>query len=148
LIFFAAGESALVNIRKTNLDRALELTVRELRTGQIPNASLSELRSRICDRMGDLPRCTTDLTIELNVVSTTTTNAPIPSLTATCVNRSTNIEPALNFNLGVANDMVLVRACYVIDYIFPTSVGSVTLTDTADDEHQLVSTTAFVNEPL
>lgn len=147
LIMFMAGESAAINVRKTNLDRALEMTIRELRMGMVTNPTSGSLRSSICQKMGNPDNCSNNLTLELNVVSITTSNLTVPSLTATCVNRSANINTQPNFNAGLANELVLVRACYVIDVIFPTSVASVTVADSAGTEHRLISTTAFVNEP-
>lgn len=148
MILFMAGESAVVNLRKTNLDRALEMTIREVRLGIVNNPTSSSLRSAICQRMGDPRNCSRDLTLELNVVDPLKTNLVVPSLTATCVNRSAAINTTPNFNAGTANQLVLVRACYVIDVIFPTSVSSITVADSAGTEHRLISTTAFVNEPL
>jgi len=147
VIMFIAGESAMVNLRKTNLDRALEMTIRELRLGKIVNPTSSSLRTLICSRMGNPQNCSSDLTLELSVRNITATNMTVPSLTATCVNRTTRIEPVLTFELGAKNDLVFVRACYVIDVLFPTSVGTVTVTESFGTEHTLVSTSAFVNEP-
>jgi hypothetical protein len=147
LIMFVAGESAAVSIRKTNLDRALEMTIREVRLGIVKNPTAASLRSTICQRMNNPNNCSNDLTLEMNVVNTLTTNMPVPSLTATCVNRSAAINTQPNFNAGAANQLVLVRACYVIDVMFPTSVASATVADSIGTEHRLISTTAFVNEP-
>lgn len=144
LVLFVAGESALTNVKKTNLDRALEMTVRDLRMGLIETPTLGTLRSLMCERMGDPDNCAADLTLELSVRSTMATNMTVPSLTANCVNIPTEIDPALSYGV---NELILVRACYVVDVIFPTSVGSMTVAEAMGDDHQLVSTTAFVNEP-
>jgi len=147
LVFLVAGETTVVNLRKTDLDSALEATIRELRLGQIANPTVAELRSRICTRLGSPDGCTSDLTLELNVRSTALTTMTTPSLTAMCVNRATDVDPVLTFDPGVANDLVLVRACYVVDVYFETSIGDLSVAEGVGDEHQLISTTAYVNEP-
>ncbi len=147
IAFMAAGENAMLNLRQTYLDRALEMTVRELRLGQIASPTVAILRNKICSRMVSVDNCLTNLTLELNVRSTAASTMTVPSLTASCINRATNVEPVLTFDAGVANDMVLVRACLVQDVVFPTSMGGVTVFDDIPDEFQIVSTTAYVNEP-
>ncbi len=147
-ILLAAGEASMVSLRQTALDRALEMTVRELRLGQILNPTVADLRNRICTRLGMEEDCAENLTLELTVRSTSTTGiVSVPNLTNLCINRATNIEPVLLFQPGAANDLVLVRACLVQDYFFPTTANQIALENNAGDEFQLISTTAFVNEP-
>jgi hypothetical protein len=147
-ILLASGEASMVSLRKTALDRALDMTVRELRLGQIANPTVAELRTRICNRLNVLEDCAANLTLELTVRSTSTTGiVTVPNLTNLCINRATNIEPVLLFQPGAANDLVLVRACLVQDYFFPTTANQISLENQAGDEFRLIATTAFVNEP-
>ncbi len=147
-ILLAAGESSMVSLRKTALDRALDMTVRELRLGQIANPTVAELRTRICNRLNVLEDCAENLTLELTVRSTSTTGiVTVPNLTDLCVNRASNIAPVLLFQPGAANDLVLVRACLVQDYFFPTTANQISLENQEGNEFRLIATTAFVNEP-
>jgi Flp pilus assembly protein TadG len=147
-ILLASGEASMVSLRKTALDRALEMTVRELRLGQISNPTVADLRNRICNRMNVLEDCAQNLTLELTVRSTTSTGIiSVPALTDLCINRATNVAPVLLFQPGAANDLVLVRACLVQDYFFPTTANQISLENRAGNEFRLIATTAFVNEP-
>jgi Flp pilus assembly protein TadG len=147
-ILLASGEASMVSLRKTALDRALEMTVRELRQGQIANPTVADLRTRICNRLGMEEGCAENLTLELTVRSTSSTGiVSVPSLTNLCINRTTNVVPVLLFQPGAANDLVLVRACLVQDYFFPTTANQISLENQEGDEFRLIATTAFVNEP-
>lgn len=156
-ILLAAGEASMVSLRQTALDRALDMTVRELRLGKIANPTFADLRTRICNRLSSLDDCAANLTLEMTVRSTSITGiVSVPSLTDLCINRATNIDPVLSLRPGAAdgdpvpggaNDLVLVRACLVQDYFFPTTANQIALEDNAGQEFQLISTTAFVNEP-
>lgn len=147
-ILLASGEASMVSLRKTALDRALDMTVRELRLGQIANPTVSELRTRICNRLNVLEDCAENLTLELTVRSTSITGiVSVPNLSNLCVNRATDVAPVLLFQPGAANDLVLVRACLVQDYFFPTTANQISLENQAGDEFLLIATTAFVNEP-
>jgi Flp pilus assembly protein TadG len=149
-VFLASFESGITMIRKTLLDYSVESTMRELRLGKITEPTVEILKTKICDRMLMVNDCTGNLTLELNVRSTAS-NILLPSITNKCINSATRVEPVLLFQAGAANDLVLVRACLVQDIIFPISVAAMrTVNNTGTStnyEYQLISTTAFVNEP-
>ncbi|MDZ7906770.1 MAG: pilus assembly protein [Cypionkella sp.] len=147
-VFLASAESGIISLRKTFLDRALEYTVRELRLGKIADTSAASLKAIICSRMTLVDNCANNLRLEMNVVSTSVaTSLVMPSTTSLCIDRSAAIVPPDALNFGVANDLVLVRACLVQDIVFPTSTAQVAVGDPTNDEYQLISTTVFVNEP-
>lgn len=157
-VFLASVEASVISLRKTYLDRALDMTVRELRLGKIANPTRQALKEKICSRMIMVDNCVAKLTLELNVQSTVNAIGNdvalnVPSLSNLCIDRNTAVEPVLNFIPGAANDLVLVRACLVQSIVFPTSAGQVTempvieVGDTVNQQYQLISTTAFVNEP-
>jgi len=149
-VFLATFENGITMMRKTILDFALETTVRELRLGMIGSPTPALLKSRICERVVMINDCAQNLTIELNVRNTAT-GFIMPSTTGRCINSATRVEPVLLFQPGAANDLVLVRVCLVQDIIFPITTAAMRVANNASDstnyEYQLISTTAFVNEP-
>lgn len=151
LVFFIAAENVVVNLKSTILDSALDRTIRELRLGMIPPpVDQATLKTMICERMGSPVGCKNDLVLELTVATFSASGSglvSLPSSTATCVNKSTSINPVVSFALGVANDLVFVRACYTVDVSFPMTVGAVSVADKVGNTHQLVSTAVFMNEP-
>jgi Flp pilus assembly protein TadG len=149
-VFLASFENGITMVRKTLLDRALETTVRELRLGQINAPTAAIMEQRICERMMLITNCEANLTVELNVRNASSGTITLPSIASRCVNRATQVEPVLLFQPGAANDLVLVRVCLVQDIIFPVSAvaGKIPNADVnGRTEYQLISTSAFVNEP-
>ncbi len=145
-VFFASAESGILSLRQTFLDRALELTIREVRLGMITNTSSANLKSLICARMAMVDNCAENLALEMNVRSSFNFLS-IPNTTTSCIDRATNTEPVLTYEPGAENELVLVRACLVQDIVFPTSVAQVSVFGTTNQEFHLISTTVFVKEP-
>jgi Flp pilus assembly pilin Flp len=149
-VFLATFENGITMMRKSILDFALESTVRELRLGMIASPTPALLKTRICERVVMIEDCAQNLTIELNVRNTAT-GFTMPSTTGRCINSVTRVEPVLLFQPGAANDLVLVRVCLVQNIIFPFTTAAMRVADKKSDstnyEYQLISTTAFVNEP-
>jgi hypothetical protein len=145
-ILFASFEAGYANMRQVMLERALDITVRDLRVGALGNQPPHNVvRNRFCELATLMPDCQTDLMLEMQVINRATwtgfANAP------TCVNRLVNIQPALAFNQGGANELVTVRACAVFDAFFPTTKWGLQLQLDASGGYQLAAMSAFVNEP-
>lgn len=145
-IFLSGFELSFVMLRQMFLERALDLTVRDLRLGTWPNVTTAILKTSICDRVGNLlGNCQGELVIELQPVDRTTWTTPNPA--AYCVNRDTNVQPTVSFDAGTENEMVLIRVCAIIDPFFPGSALALILEPNAGDGMAIVATSGFVNEP-
>jgi hypothetical protein len=145
-ILFASFEAGYANMRQVMLERALDITVRDLRVGALGNQPPhTVVRARFCELATLMPNCQTELMLEMRVIDRATwtgfANAP------TCVNRLLNVEPALSFNQGGANEVVTIRACAVFDPFFPTTKWGLQLQRDASGGYQLAAMSAFVNEP-
>lgn len=146
MILFQALEAGWIEVRQTMLDRALDLTVRELRLGHFTNPTNATLRQAICDQTaGVISNCTADMLVELTPVDTTTWTMPSPQ--ATCVDRSAKIQPVTTVLQGASDQMMIVRACVIVDLLFPTTGLGLDLPQDGQGGIQLVSSSAFVNEP-
>lgn len=147
MILFASFEAGYANMRQVMLERALDITVRDLRVGALGNNPPHNLvRARFCELATLMPDCQTDLMLEMQIIDRVTwtgfANAP------TCVNRLLNIEPALSFNQGGPNQLVTIRACAVFDPFFPTTTWGLQLRLDSSGGYQMTAMSAFVNEPL
>ncbi|MBD3765518.1 MAG: pilus assembly protein [Rhodobacterales bacterium] len=145
VFFFVGMEHGLMVTRQVLLERSLDLTVRELRLGRVPSPDHDLLKRMICDRTPLIDDCTTALMLELRPISTQTWNLPAP--TATCVDRDATVQPTTTLDLGLANDMMLIRACAMFDPVFPFNVQRGYVPVTANGDYPIVATSAFVNEP-
>ncbi|MCU0906932.1 MAG: pilus assembly protein [Rhodobacteraceae bacterium] len=151
-LLISAIESGLMTMRYVWLDRALDITVRELRLGLLPiddanaQANHDSVKNAICTR-GELllPDCEDTLHLELIRVDTTTWNVPDPN--TTCVDRASAVNPPLTFQGRAQNEMMIIRACYIVDPLVPDiGLGARFQKDPTGGVALIVSS-AFVNEP-
>ena len=91
--------------------------------------------------------CAANLMIDLQKVSTTTW--ALPTNATSCVNNNAVIQPPVAPVFGQQNDLMLVRACIVVDAMFPlTGLGlSLTRTTANGGGYEIVAVSAFANEP-
>lgn len=138
--FLLAFELCFMMVRVSVFERALDQVVRDLRLGLIRNPEVEFLEQRLCSRTSLFPDCMDSLEIELTQVNQTT--FALPDATLECV-RTPEIQidagqPAPTFNTGEENDMMVIRACMVIDTVTPIDGGF---------DYRLIAASAFVNEP-
>ena len=145
LLVMSSLEMGTVMVRHVMLERALDLTVRDLRLGLWVPHNSNELKSKICNNAGILPNCGRNLLVELRTVSKATWQ-PLSS-GPVCVDRAATVQPVTTFLTGTSNDMMLIRACVKFDPIFATSGLGFQLPKDNTGAYALVSSTAFVNEP-
>lgn len=151
LMLVNAAESGYMLARSVMLDRALDMTIRSLRLGLLPGIQHDQLKGMICDdaalkNTSLLYDCRNILKLELRPIDTVTfeplNNSP------TCVDRNPGaIQPVNEFRLGAKNELMLVRACAVVDPIFPLTGVGFHLPKDSSGGYQLVAMSAFVNEP-
>lgn len=146
-VFFVSVEASMTQLRLTMIDRALDLTVRELRLGHLGFApSHEDVRSRFCDFAMMIPNCQQHLMLEMQVIDRV--NWSGFTTPATCIDRREPLEidqiPMIN---TAPNDIVTVRACMVFDPFFPTSTIGLRMPRDASGGVQLAAMSAFVNEP-
>jgi Flp pilus assembly protein TadG len=144
-VMLAGIESGLTLTKKVMLERALDIAVRDLRLGLIENPTHAALRDRICQRTVVLGECTEALLLELQVIDEVAW--VLPAQNAPCIDRSEEIAPLTTFDPGVSNQVMLVRACVLIEPLFPTTPYGLGLTLDPTGAFALRTASAFVNEP-
>ena len=145
MILMASVEAGVTLTRDMVLERALDIAVRDVRLGSPAVETHDALKARICELVSLVNNCDQMVKLELRPVSTVTWG-PLDD-TATCVDRNAEISPNTTFQTGIANELMIVRACMVIDPIFPTSGLASALSLDSSGGYRLVATSAFVNEP-
>jgi TadE-like protein len=144
-IFMASFESGFLMIRSLMLEQSVDMTMRELRLGHYPLATADLLKAEICDRSVILTNCEDSINIEMRRINTTTWEFPTDQIG--CVDREEEIVPAVIYEQGQQNDVMLVRVCVVQDAMFPTTGIGLGLPKDAKGGYGLVATTAFAIEP-
>ncbi|HEX7775689.1 MAG TPA: TadE/TadG family type IV pilus assembly protein [Parvibaculum sp.] len=141
-LLFAIFEAGIVFFATSTLDQALNDAARTIRTGQAQTASttVSQLTTTICNNVVLLSNCTANLKLDVRVYSSFS-GVTFPSV----MNANGTVNTAsLQFNMGGAGDIVLIRAFYVWNIMSPFATG---LSNNTSSTRLLQSSVAFRNEP-
>lgn len=144
-MFVWAIELGLIMTKQVMLEHALDVTMRELRLGRMEDPTPEKLKEWICSRAKIVSSCDATIMIELQPISTT--DWILPAEPPTCVDREEEIQPVVTFNAGAQNEIMLVRACVIIQPLFPmTGIGAMLKKDSRGG-FGMAAVSAFVNEP-
>jgi hypothetical protein len=144
MMLFSA-ELAIVNFNDTMLERAVDMTVRDIRLGTGTAPQHDTIKQSICDRAAFISDCSANLRLEMvRVDPRNWTGIPAD---ADCIDTTQPVTPVRNFINGQENDLMVLRACVRIDPLFPTSGLGKKLAEGAGGKYALIATSAFVQEP-
>ena len=147
-IFMASFESGLFMTREIMLEQSVDIVMRELRLGHYPAPiTTDKLKTEICNRTIVFNDCSANMTIELQKISTTT--FAMPTRDVACRDLAQPISPSTTLQVGQENELMLVRACIIVDALFPTTGIGLNLTRSAANGGgiNVVAVSAFANEP-
>ncbi len=144
-LFLVVFETGLLMTRGVMLDRGVDIAMRQLRLGTLDPMTHDGLKAKICEQSVIIPDCNNSVLVELRPISTTTWE-PLAQA-ATCVDRTEDVQPVLDFESGASNEMMLVRVCAVFDPFFPTTGLAAQMKLDDSGAYALVATSAYVNEP-
>ena len=154
-IFFAFFEIGMATMRWVMLEHGVDITMRELRLGQIPSEHLASpsathnyLRQQICRYDYLNKNCEDDLYLEL----VPATASGLPSTAPDCVNRADRVDPTFNVATGGSggedtDQIMYLRACMIVDSIVPPPYAPPWDYD-SQQGYRLVVDSAYVNEPF
>lgn len=146
LIFVSMFELGISMTRLTMLEHSLDVTMRDIRIGTGQAISHDQIRDQICETAGFLRDCEKSLQVEM--VRIDRNDWIMPSRDATCIDQSPDAAlPVTAFENGAPSDVMFIRACFVVEPLFPTlGLGAMLETDAAGNMH-LVASSAFAQEP-
>lgn len=143
--FCSSIEVSFYLVRAVLLDRAVDLNVRELRLGTLNPATSAQLKTQICNDSLIFSDCVQNMVIELTPVQTTNWN--LPDARVQCVDRDANIQPVVTFDPGQINDLMVVRACVVLNPFFAPTKWVMNLPLDPSGGVRIAAASTFVNEP-
>lgn len=139
------AEAGFTAVQRISLERGVDIAVRDIRLGSLPAGTThDEFRSRICERVIALADCEERLLLELRVISTNTWALPIEQ--STCIDLAEAIAPVTPFTVGAGENVMYLRACYLVSPIFPTTTFGLQLPLDSSGMFALRTSTGFVNE--
>lgn len=144
-IMLSGLELGFVTLQDSMLERAMDLTVREIRLGTGTAPQHDEIKDMICDRAGFISNCSDNLRLEMVQVDPRAWTGI--SANADCTDQSEDVSPVRNFINGQENELMILRACVKIDPVFPTTGLGKNMSKDAAGQYALTATTVFVQEP-
>ena len=146
-LLVSSVEIGIVTLRHTMLDRAVDLTVRDIRLGTGAVPQYSAIRDKICDRAALIPDCKQNIKIEMIRMDLRAWVQPPKAFD--CINHAEAVQPVRTFQNGRQNEMILLRICAMYKPVFPmASLGRDLTKDNQSGYAAMLTTTAFVQEPL
>lgn len=150
-MFLMTYESGMISARHVMLERGVDMAIREVRIGAMPNPTRDSLRERICDIAGIIPDCMNQLEIEL--LQRDPMNWVAVSPTVRCIDRGEVLQDPVTIDPLGNNQLMVLRACARIDPFLPTSgLGKAIVENNSGaasgGSYALVSMGAFVVEPF
>lgn len=145
--FLTSVELGIYKMRHQFLDRGLDMAVRNVRLNTGTEYTHADIKSMTCDFAGFLDDCETQLKLEMRPVDPR--NFTEFAENEDCTDASEPVNPSRTFVLGGQNELMLLRACYKFDPVFPTSGLGYDFATNGDNAGmaRIVSIAAFVQEP-
>lgn len=138
-------EIGTVTIRHTSLERALDQTVRSIRLTTGTHLTHEQLKRSICTLARVLPNCMT--TLHLEMITVNMRDFHEPDYYPDCVDVAQDVTPLRNFEFGMANEVMFMRACYLYNPFSPAGYLGGAMTTDVGGNIALVASSAFVQEP-
>jgi hypothetical protein len=146
-LLVSAVELGFITMRHTMLDRAVDLTVRDIRLGTGSAPQYEQIRDTICARAPVIPNCQSN--VKLEMIRMDLRNWQAPPADYDCVDHAEEVQPVRTFTNGMENEMILLRICAMFQPIFPLSgLGRDLKESSVNGYKAMVTATAFVQEPI
>lgn len=147
--FLFSFELGMLLTRQMMLDRAVDLTVRDVRLGRFnelpPNAVHDALVDRICTFNTVMHNCSSDLRLWTERLDPRDYRAPESEIS--CVDRNDPNTPLIALPLGEPGQLMYLRACALFDPIMPLLGLGERIDRVSGDAYALLSASAYVVEP-
>lgn len=145
-MLLAGAELGMIGLRHSTLERALDLTVRDIRLGTGQLMQHDEVKAAICRRAPFIKDCNSSLRLEMIQLDPRSWSGI--DARPDCIDQSRPVSPVRNFqNRAQPNDMMILRACAQITPVFPSTGLGRGVTKDGAGQFSLVAVSAFVQEP-
>jgi hypothetical protein len=146
-VLSSAFDASLMTTRQAMLTGAVDRTVRDLQLGNLGSPTVAELKAHICNLAGVIPECSARLAIEMERVSKSTWNFRTGRVE--CVDVEEDTSPALTFQNGSSNDLMLLTVCAAARPIVPnTGLGLRMPKINGGQYYGIIAMSAYVVEPV
>lgn len=142
-------ELGFITLRHALLERGLDIAVRTVRlsTGNVPQ--YAQIKALVCANAQFINNCNTTLRLEMRRtdIRNYTSLGPIKCEDAASPTTQQDITDTFNRS-GLPNQLMQIRACYRFTPMVPQGILGQALNKDLNGQAAIVSTSAFVQEPL
>ncbi len=144
---FWGVEVGLSTLKNTELERALDMTVRDIRLGTGAAFQHDDIKDAICDRMAIAKNCEQNLQLEM--ITRDLRNWSAPPADANCIDHAEESNPVRAFNNGGDNQLMILRACLKYKPVLPWTDMAEIMEANGDSSgySRMIASSAFVQEP-
>ncbi len=142
-------ELGMITMRHALLERGLDIAVRTVRlsTNNVPQ--YAQIKTLVCANAVFLDNCNTTLRLEMKRTDIRNYTPLGPVLCEDAASPTTQGQIAGSFDTsGLPNQLMQIRACYRFNPLIPSGLLGQALSKDANGQAAIVSTSAFVQEPL
>ena len=139
----------MVTLQHSMLERAMDITVRDIRLGTGTAPQHDEIKDLLCERSGFVSNCKDNMRLEMVEVNPRNWSGGL-SDDVDCTDKSEDVEPLLapDFKTDAQeNALMILRACAKIDPVFPTAGLGKNVQKDGAGQFSLVAISVFVQEP-
>lgn len=147
VLLLSGIELSFVTLHHAMLERAVDITVRDIRLGTGTNPQHDQIKELICERAIFLENDDCHDTLKLEMIQLDPFEGVSIPADPDCTDTSEEVKPVRNFVNGQSNELMVLRACAKLEPVFPTTGLGKKLGDNADGQYALVATSVFVQEP-
>jgi len=144
-ILFSIGEAGALMTRTVSLERGINIAARDVRLGLPTVQDTEDLKQRVCEEAFLDLSCEENLVVEVGPLDDFTdyTSGPV-----SCVDRTDeDFTPVVTPVQAERGEIMFVRACLVVDPIFPGMGLGAMLPKDASGGYAIILRSAFLNEP-
>jgi hypothetical protein len=140
----------MISARHVMLERGVDIAVRDVRVGRMPEPTPALLRERICEVADIIPDCDNQLQLEMVTLDLRAWTG-VPT-NVQCIDRGVPDRPLTTFVPGGNNQLVFLRACARFDPVMPSSGIGYAIANSggsaAGGSYALIATSSYVVEPF
>ncbi|SDW18766.1 TadE/TadG family type IV pilus assembly protein [Litoreibacter albidus] len=149
LAFLSIFELAMIMTRYMMFDRALDVTVRQIRLSENRNFTPLQVKTLLCSQTVILRNhCMDDLRLEMHRLDADE-SWTFGYNDADCHDEPIEIDPVREFSTGEANDVLFIRGCMAMEPLFPTmAFGDFLIRNSSDNKLYMMASSAISVEPV
>ncbi len=146
MIAFTSYETGMLSVRQVMLERGVDVVVRRVRIGAVPEPKHDDLKAAICEAALIIPDCVNQVRLEM-VIRNARAWTPMKAQ-PDCIDREETGVPLNNFTTGGNNQLMILRVCALYDPVMPNAIIGASIPKKSGGAYALTATSSFVMEPF